>query len=110
MLELAQELQDRGHQVTVITTWPEYNLDQNTEQRSFQEIETEQGISVLRIKTLPHHNVNYIIRGLSQLLMPLQFLKKLWHYKIKPDAVVIYSPPLTLCGSEHLFLLGKDID
>jgi colanic acid biosynthesis glycosyl transferase WcaI len=96
MLELAQELQDRGHQVTVITTWPEYNLDQNTERRSFQEIETEQGISVLRIKTLPHHNVNYIIRGLSQLLMPLQFLKKLWHYKIKPDAVVIYSPPLPL--------------
>ena len=96
MLELGQELQDRGHQVTVITTWPEYNLDQNTEQRSFQEIETEQGISVLRIKTLPHHNVNYIIRGLSQLLMPLQFLKKLWHYKIKPDAVVIYSPPLPL--------------
>lgn len=96
MLELAQELQDRGHQVTVITTWPEYNLDQNTDQRSFQEIETEQGISVLRIKTLPHHNVNYIVRGLSQLLMPLQFLKKLWHYKIKPDAVVIYSPPLPL--------------
>ena len=96
MLELAQELQDRGHQVTVITTWPEYNLDQNTDQRSFQEIETEQGISVLRIKTLPHHNVNYIIRGLSQLLMPLQFLKKLWHYKIKPDAAVIYSPPLPL--------------
>jgi colanic acid biosynthesis glycosyl transferase WcaI len=96
MLELAQELDRRGHQVTVITTWPEYNLDQNTDQRSFDEFETEQGISVLRIKTLPHHNVNYIVRGLSQLLMPLQFLKKLWHYKIKPDAVVIYSPPLPL--------------
>jgi glycosyltransferase involved in cell wall biosynthesis len=96
MLELAQELNHRGHQVTVITTWPEYNLDHNTEQRSFDEFETEQGISVLRIKTLPHHNVNYIVRGLSQLLMPLQFLKKIWHYKIKPDAVVIYSPPLPL--------------
>ena len=96
MLELAQELHQRGHQVTVITTWPEYNLDQSSEARAFNEIETEQGISVIRVKTLPHHNVNYLVRGLSQLLMPLQFLKKLCQYKIKADAAVIYSPPLPL--------------
>jgi colanic acid biosynthesis glycosyl transferase WcaI len=96
MLELAQELQRRQHQVTVITTWPEYNLDQSIEQRSFNELTDEGGIQVLRVKTLPHHNVNYFIRGLSQLLMPLQFLQKLWRYKIRPDAVVIYSPPLPL--------------
>ncbi len=96
MLELAQELHHRGHKVTVITTWPEYNLDQSTTQREFSEIETEQEITVLRIKTLPHHNVNYLVRGLSQLLMPLQFLRKLRQYKINPDAAVIYSPPLPL--------------
>jgi glycosyltransferase involved in cell wall biosynthesis len=96
MLELAQELHHRGHKVTVITTWPEYNLDQSTAQREFSEIETEQDITVLRIKTLPHHNVNYLVRGLSQLLMPLQFLRKLRQYKINPDAAVIYSPPLPL--------------
>ena len=27
MLELAEELNNRGHQITVITNWPEYNLD-----------------------------------------------------------------------------------
>lgn len=96
MLELAQELIHRGHDVTVITTWPEYNLDQDATQRAFNELELEQGITVLRVKTLPHHNVNYIVRGLSQLLMPLQFLKKLRQYKIKCDAAVIYSPPLPL--------------
>ncbi len=96
MLELAQELDHRGHEVTVITTWPEYNLDHSAGQRSFKEMESEQGIKVLRIKTLPHHNVNYLVRGLSQLLMPLQFLKKLRQYKIKSDAAVIYSPPLPL--------------
>ena len=96
MLELAQELQRRGHAVTVITTWPEYNLDQSTGQRSFNEMENEDGIAVLRIKTLPHHNVNYIVRGLSQLLMPLQFLRKIRQYKIKPKAAIIYSPPLPL--------------
>ena len=96
MLELAQELQNRGHEITVITTWPEYNLDQRVEHKVFNEFENEDGIKVVRVKTLPHHNVNYIIRGLSQLLMPLQFLLKLWRYKIATDAVVVYSPPLPL--------------
>ena len=80
----------------MITTWPEYNLDQDATQRSFQELEVEDGIRVLRVKTLPHHNVNYVVRGLSQLLMPLQFLKKLRTHKIRPEAVVVYSPPLPL--------------
>jgi colanic acid biosynthesis glycosyl transferase WcaI len=96
MLELAQELHLRGHQVTVITTWPEYNLDQSSEARGYNEIETEHGITVIRVKTLPHHNVNYLVRGLSQLLMPLQFLKKLRQYKVAADAAIIYSPPLPL--------------
>lgn len=96
MLELAQELKLRGHDVTVMTTWPEYNLDQAIEQRKFTEFEIEDSITVIRVKTLPHHNVNYIVRGLSQLLMPFQFLLKLKRYKIKTDAVVVYSPPLPL--------------
>ena len=37
MLELAQELQQRGHQVTVITTWPEYNLDLGEKKKNFTE-------------------------------------------------------------------------
>lgn len=96
MLELAQELKHRGHDVTVITTWPEYNLDQAIEHKKFSEFEIEDAINVIRVKTLPHHNVNYIVRGLSQLLMPFQFLLKLKRYKIKTDAVVVYSPPLPL--------------
>ena len=96
MLELAQELKHRGHDVTVITTWPEYNLDQAVEHKKFSEFEIEDAINVIRVKTLPHHNVNYIVRGLSQLLMPLQFLLKLKRYQIQTEAVVVYSPPLPL--------------
>ena len=96
MLELAQELKHRGHDVTVMTTWPEYNLDQAVEHKKFSEFEIEDAINVIRVKTLPHHNVNYIVRGLSQLLMPIQFLLKLKRYKVKTDAVVVYSPPLPL--------------
>ena len=96
MLELAQELTTRGHEVTVITTWPEYNLDQREQQKHFNELETEGSIKVIRVKTLPHHNVNYVVRALSQLLMPVQFLLKLRRYKVQADAVVVYSPPLPL--------------
>ena len=96
MLELAHELHTRGHSVTVVTTWPEYNLDQDKAVDSFNELEVESSIRVIRVKTLPHHNVNYIVRGIAQLLMPLQFLIKLKKYVSKPDAVVVYSPPLPL--------------
>jgi glycosyltransferase involved in cell wall biosynthesis len=96
MLELAQELQRRGHEVTVITTWPEYNLDQAVISKKFQPLENENGIRVIRVKTLPHHNVNYIVRAVSQLLMPMQFLTGLWRHKIHADAAIIYSPPLPL--------------
>lgn len=96
MLELAEELNHRGHQVTVITTWPEYNLDQDQAQKSFNELEVEGNITVIRVRTLPHHNVNYIVRALAQLLMPVQFLLKLRKHRIRPDACVVYSPPLPL--------------
>ena len=96
MLELAQELHHRGHRVTVITSWPEYNLDQAEAPRMFGELEVEDGITVIRVRTLPHHNVNYIVRGISQLIMPVQFLLKLRRHRIRPDAAVVYSPPLPL--------------
>jgi colanic acid biosynthesis glycosyl transferase WcaI len=96
MLELAQELKRIGHEITVITTWPEYNLDQQQDFVKFNELEKEDGISVIRVKTLPHHNVNYILRAIAQLVMPLQFLLKLFKYHIRPDAAVVYSPPLPL--------------
>ena len=88
MLELAEELHSRKHHVTVITTWPEYNLDQDYTPRSFSEKEIENGITVLRVKTLPHHNVNYLLRGVAQLLMPLKFfsMEKLFHHVILESA------------------------
>jgi colanic acid biosynthesis glycosyl transferase WcaI len=96
MLELAQELHLRGHDVTVITTWPEYNLDDASAKVTFNERMDESGICVLRVKTLPHHNVNYLVRGIAQIAMPYQFLLKLRKYKINPDVAIIYSPPLPL--------------
>jgi glycosyltransferase involved in cell wall biosynthesis len=112
MLELAEEFYSRGHRVTVMTTWPEYNLDQNSNLQQFAELEDEGAIQVLRIKTLPHHNVNYIVRGIAQLLMPLQFFWKAQQHRLQADAVIVYSPPLPLAlvgvwlGTKARFLLN----
>ena len=95
MLELTQELKTRGNDITVITTWPEYNLE-NGSNPTFLEKEKENGVTVLRIKTLPHHNVNYFLRAFAQLLMPFQFLWKLWKYRIRVEKCITYSPPLPL--------------
>ena len=95
MLELTQELKKRGHDLTVITSWPEYNLVDDKSPQYFEK-ENENGVIVLRVKTLPHHNVNYFIRGIAQILMPFQFLWKLWKYRIQIEKCIIYSPPLPL--------------
>jgi len=95
MQGLTQELKKRGHELTVITSWPGYNLEDGKSLTYFEK-ENENGVTVLRIKTLPHHNVNYFIRGVAQLLMPFQFLWKLWKYGIRSETCIIYSPPLPL--------------
>ena len=97
MKELAEELVFRGHKVTVLTTWPLYNIAENEKLDHVEPTSIENGVNVQRIKTLRHHNVNYIFRGIAQILMPYYFKKEIRKYSIPiPDVVVIYSPPLTL--------------
>ena len=84
MLELAEELRERGHKVSVATTWPRYNLDEGMSSKEFPEVCDENGIRVLRIKTLPHHRVAYWFRGIAELVMPLQFWRKLRRHQMDP--------------------------
>ena len=97
MQELAEGLNEKGHKVFVITCYPKYNLTDEQRKRSYQIVTKENTIEVIRVKTLPHHNVNFIIRGISQLLLPFllyYYVKK--YIKSKIDIVIVYSPPLTL--------------
>jgi len=99
MQELAEGLRDRGHKVTVVTSYPQYNLSGKTGNETFNEFSVEDGIDVLRIKTLPHHMVNFVVRGVSQLTMPYIFISRInKHLKDKTDIVIVYSPPLTLAA------------
>ena len=74
MYEMAHELNSLNHNITVLTSWPRYNLNKSMQKSSFKELTFEDGILVIRVKTLPHHKVSFITRGISQLIMPWQFL------------------------------------
>ena len=97
MQELAEELRDRGHSVTVATCYPQYNLSEDTVGKAFNECSFEAGIRVIRIHTPPHHKINFIIRGLSQLSLPYFFRSKLKKYlKDGIDSAIVYTPALPL--------------
>jgi glycosyltransferase involved in cell wall biosynthesis len=97
MQELAEGLRDRGHSISVITSYPQYNLSHESNKSDYKLFTQENGINILRVKTLPHHNVNFLFRGISQLTLPHFFISKLKRYlKEKPDIIIVYSPPLPL--------------
>ena len=97
MRELAVGLMKLGNDVTVVTSYPKYYLDAESEEKTFPEYTTEDGVSVIRVHVLPHHRVNFFVRGIAQLLLPFLFLRKVNQYmRVGVDAVVVYSPPLPL--------------
>lgn len=97
MKELAEELTLRGHNIVVATCWPQYNLSQDDKQAKFSVFAVENGVKIIRVKTLPHHNVNFIVRGIAQLSLPYLFLMHIKKFvKQKIDAVIVYAPPLPL--------------
>ncbi|MCX6788967.1 MAG: glycosyltransferase family 4 protein [Candidatus Jorgensenbacteria bacterium] len=98
MGDLAISLHDRGHEITVLTSYPKYNLANSGHEVGAIPLDiVENNIRVIRVRTLPHHKVNFIIRGISQLFLPYIFwfsLKK--RVKEKFDVVIVHSPPLPL--------------
>jgi len=96
MQELAQGLKKRSHKITVVTSYPRHYLTEALKGKKFQIFSDEGGIDVIRIKVLPHHKVNFIIRGISQLILPFLFFAKIKKFIKQIDAVIVYSPPLPL--------------
>lgn len=97
MVELAEGLKERGNNVTVLTAYPRHYLSEESKGKSFETFSEKNGVKIIRVKILPHHKVNFIIRGISQLTMPYIFFRQLKKYaKENFDAVIVYSPPLPL--------------
>lgn len=97
MYELAQDLTEKGHAVTVLTSFPGYNLADGVNREDIQEIMAENGVTVLRAHTMPLKKVGYIKRGLAELALPWNFYRLLKHNGNGTfDAVWVFSPPLPL--------------
>ncbi len=95
MRQLAEELVIKGNKVTVVTPWPRDNVTNEAKQITYSESSMENGVRVVRVKTLPLHKINFIVRGISQLLLPKLFIDRIRKYcKDKIDVVIVYSPPL----------------
>lgn len=97
MVELAEGLQGRGHEIIVATTVPGYNLSPGTKPENISRDEIINGVRVIRVPTLPHHRVPYIIRGINQILLPTIFIRAVRKMISGPIArVIVHSPPLPL--------------
>lgn len=103
MKDMAEGLGENGYKVSVITSYPKYNLA-GGEEKTFPKVREENGVRVIRVKTLPHHKVNFIVRGLAQITMPFIFMYGLGKYIQEPiDAVITHTPPLPL------YKIGKKV-
>lgn len=96
MRDLAEGLSEIGHEVFVVTSYPKFNLAENTG-KNFPQFSVENGVSVIRVKGLPHHKVNFVIRGIAQLILPILFYRAVRkNISGRLDFVILHSPPLPL--------------
>ena len=98
MYELAGDLREKGHTVTVLTSFPGYNLSGLKACEGIGEMSNEQGILVLRASTMQLKKVNYLRRGLAEVALPYNFQRLLKRYEdvSEFDAIWVLSPPLPL--------------
>lgn len=99
MRELAMGLATRGYTVSVLTTFPRYNLTPQAAaafaRRRSNLVKDEEGVRVLRIPTPAIHNNGAVSKGFGQATLPL-LLGAAGSLLPKVDAIITYSPPLPL--------------
>ncbi len=96
--ELAQSLQARGHEVTVLTGFPNYPSGQLYPGYSLRlrQQETLAGVPVVRVPLYPEHSKSGARRALNYLSFALSAaLVGLWNAP-RPDVMFVYHPPLTV--------------
>lgn len=102
MKEMADGLKERGHEVFVVTSRPARNnipVGMNVSSG----VSSEDGITVIRAGVLPHHNVGFILKGISQVTLPYIFFRHIKrHIKGRIDVVWVHSPPLPLTITAQL--------
>lgn len=98
MQELAQTLMAHGHQVTVLTGFPNFPSGQLYPGYRIQLLqrETIAGVPVVRVPLYPEHSRSGIKRALNYLSFAVSAATFGWFYIPKPDVMFVYHPPLTV--------------
>jgi len=88
-VDLAREFMCQGHKIYPVAP---AEGDKNTR------ISEENGIDVLRVKTMKLFNVNAIRKGIANLMLPLQYRRAIQKYYSDAhfDLVIMPTPPITL--------------
>jgi len=104
--ELALSLKSKGHDITVLTGYPRYNLKAVPAKYrlGFRMNETLDGISIKRIRIPSLPRTSKIARGIEHLIFGV-WLSVLAAFVSRSAAVVVFSPPLPLPWM--VCLLGK---
>lgn len=95
--ELARALQERGHEVTVVTAFPHYpdgNLYPGYRLRPWA-WETRDGVRVLRTYIYPYHGTRALLRIVNYLSWMISGVAAAW---LTPpcDVIYVWHPPLTV--------------
>ncbi len=99
--ELGGELVKRGHQVTLFTGYPTYNVDVEKLPAKYKSgwwmKEKVNGMNVIRIRTIGMPRHIPILRGLGQFTLAIALsFSGLFLSTDKADIILVYSPPLFL--------------
>jgi len=109
--ELAESLTNRGHDVTVVTGFPTYNVDRDDlecrHRGGILKTEDMNGIRVRRVRTLPTPSWPPMLEKLDHATDPAAFF--LPGLVEEGDVVFIYSPPLPLGITAALISALNDI-
>ena len=95
--ELARALQQRGHQVTVVTAFPHYPSGELYDGYRLApwRWEVRDGVRVLRTYIYPYHGRRSLLRMLNYLSWMLSSIQAAW-LTPRCDVIYVWHPPLTV--------------
>jgi colanic acid biosynthesis glycosyl transferase WcaI len=96
--ELAQTLTQKGHEVSVLTGFPNYpsgKIYSGYKQSLFQR-EVLDGIPVVRVPLFPEHSRSGLLRALNYISFALSASLLGPLLLSRPDVIFVYHPPLTV--------------
>ncbi len=95
--DLAKELTNKGHQITIVTGFPRYNIDELDRKYKGKLLckESTENIEIVRVAIIPFLKRSLFIRKIEYFFLPLGLLIGSF-FAGRQDIAILYSPPVTI--------------